>query len=138
MIARHTPLQIPDHGQVVGRIVGDDVVIINFDSGLYFSLSGAGCDVWALIVTGTSLAKIVDTLEQQYEIARPVLEADITGLLNQLLDEELIMEAVQSDIGETSDQPPDVKRPYLAPRLVKYDDMAEAFAIDPPLAMAAD
>ena len=79
--------------QVMARMVGDETVILDLQSGTYFGLDPIGARIWTLIGEGKSLAEICDTVLAEYDVARDVLERDVRDLVHDLSKRKLIMAA---------------------------------------------
>jgi hypothetical protein len=117
---------------VAGKIMDGELVVINLHSGLYYSSVGVGPTIWQLMETGRSCSEIADTVSDRSKIPREQVEADVSAFLEKLLAEDLIS---PSDIAVVPDAAAaiDYAGPYEAPSLATYDDMEQAFALDPPL-----
>lgn len=68
----------------------DATVLLDADRGLYYTLNGVAGRIWELVVAGEPVIEILRCLEDEYEVGRDVLEADIAALLRRLLDAVLI------------------------------------------------
>ena len=81
-------LQIADG--VVYKRVGDETILLDFDAGVYYGLDSVGARIWELLADARSLDAIVDTLLEEYDVTRDVLEKDIAALLSELESKQLI------------------------------------------------
>jgi len=121
-------------GQVVGRVAGDEVVIINFATGLYYSLGGAGVSIWPLIERGIAFDALCAQIATTYGADADQVRADLAALIDALVADGLIR---ASDAKTGGDAPagavPAISGAYAKPELIRFDDLAESFAIDPPL-----
>ena len=45
--------------KVVHQTIDGEAIIIHFDTGIYYSLAGAGAEIWALLAAGQSIDEIV-------------------------------------------------------------------------------
>ena len=126
-------LKVIDDGQVVGRLANEQVIVINFSSGIYFSLSGVGTDVWLLLKDGIDGGDLSRFLSTRYHQPVEGVRADLAPLVDRLLGAGLIERLEQP--AATSAAPPELPPPgrYEPPILTQYDDLAESFAVDPPL-----
>lgn len=77
--------------QVLARRVGEEIVILNIESGVYFGLDSVGARIWELLAEGNSLTRVCATMEQEFEVDRETLEADIRKLVQDLTDQGLII-----------------------------------------------
>ena len=121
-----------DDGQVVGRIAGDEVIIINFRTGVYYSLTGAGVEMWPAIERGSTPRALRDRIAAAYAMAPDPVEADIVALLEQMMLEGLVQRTDDPGVPEPAGDAP-AGRPYERPVLARFDDLADSFAVDPPL-----
>ena len=119
---------------VAAKVIEGEAIIINIANGLYYSLAGVGCEVWSLIEDGCSIGQIVGVISQRYGVPVPVVEADLSHLVQQLLDENLVSTtAVDSRVGSGALPSPVGDLFYAAPELQVYRDMADLLALDPPM-----
>jgi coenzyme PQQ synthesis protein D (PqqD) len=79
---------VPKH--VMARNVGDETVILDLESGVYFGLDSVGARVWQLLAAGVTLEVICKTLLDQYEVTQAQLETDVVNLAKELLQRKLI------------------------------------------------
>ncbi|HEX8172860.1 MAG TPA: PqqD family protein [Thermoanaerobaculia bacterium] len=70
--------------------VGDELVLLDLDRGIYLGLDAVGSRFWELITGGASIAEAVETMLAEYDVARDELEADLAGLLAELEQHALI------------------------------------------------
>ena len=89
-------LRIPD--DVMFRILGDEAVILNLSSGVYFGLDTVGTRIWELISEHGSTDKVVATMLNEYEVEEAQLRADLDKLIEQLSEKGL----VKVDAAETA------------------------------------
>ena len=75
---------------VLFQEVGGETVLLDLESEHYFGLDAVGTRIWGLLGEGVSVAAMVDTLLQEYEVERATLEADVAELLSRLAEAGLI------------------------------------------------
>ncbi len=75
---------------VVHKRVGDETILLDFDAGVYYGLDSVGARIWELLADARSLDAIVDTLLEEYDVTRDVLEKDVAALLAELESKQLI------------------------------------------------
>jgi len=122
-------------GEVAAKVIDGEAILINLGSGLYYSMGKVGGRVWSLIEQSCSSASIAEVVASEFEVSAETAKADVGALAEQLLTEGLI------DVGEPGARGPAVptivvgegNASYEKPELRKFDDMAEMFALDPPL-----
>lgn len=81
---RHSP-------DVTSTREGDSTVLLDHRAGAYFGLDEVGTRVWELLGTGASLTAVVDTLAEEYEVPRAVLERDTTEIVSRLRQSNLLV-----------------------------------------------
>jgi len=121
---------------IVSEIIESEAIIIDLDSGSYYSLQDAGADIWAGVQDGIQIEEIVDRLRMKYEGDEAAIRSATTALLKQLEDEALIKaDGAAAGTGPPSapipDAEPSDKISFSAPVLHKYTDMQELLLVDP-------
>lgn len=116
---------------VVAEVIDGEAVLINFDTGSYYSLDGAGAAIWQILAEGASAEGVVKRLEARYESQRDDIRETAMALIAELKGEGLIVETeTEPQPGRMSD-PPTSKIPFEAPSLNKFTDMQEMLLLDP-------
>lgn len=59
-------------------------VMIDFDSGKYFMIKGAGNDIWDLLQQETTPQKIIDRLLQEYDVSPEECEKSVMAFLQKM------------------------------------------------------
>jgi hypothetical protein len=119
---------------VIDEIFDDEVVIINLDSGSYYSVSGTGLAVWQAVKRGAGEAALASALAARYAGDRAEIEHACRDFLAELRRESLIVASDQSPpvageeaaVAALTDLPA-----FTAPALQKYNDMQELLLLDP-------
>ncbi len=120
--------------EIIREQFDEEVVIVDLDTGSYYSLSGAGGEVWSAIESGTSTARIVQQLIASYEADATEIEASLGRLLEELQTEGLITPQATANQSEAEAQLPaeiDSKQEWQAPLLQKFTDMQALLLLDP-------
>lgn len=78
---------------VVWITQGDAAVLLDAESGLYFTLNGVAARTWELLAGGEPLSAILEQLEDEYDIGRQPLENDVAALLKHLVELGLLEES---------------------------------------------
>ena len=124
----------PNSNEVASKIVDGEAILINLSNGMYYSLDSVGGLIWSLIEAGKSEHSIVDTLVGHFGIAKKTAAQDVRNLIEELTKENLIV-SLMDETGSGSREIDATSAPaaYTTPHLIKFDDMTELFALDPPL-----
>jgi hypothetical protein len=120
--------------QVAAKVMDGEAILINLGTGAYYSIGSTGGFIWSLIEKQLSIQDIVRSVTEHYDVTQTRAEADVLGLSEQLCTEGLVTASANGTAAGVA--PPAggaAKLPYQAPALEKYTDMAEMFALDPPL-----
>ncbi|MEN3974480.1 PqqD family protein [Emcibacter sp. SYSU 3D8] len=120
---------------VTAKVMDGEAVIIHLGTGVYYSMDGVGCLVWDGIASGHEIGAVIDAVAAQYALDRNTAEADIARLVGELVAAELIVPA-DGPSPSGSALPGEAPATYQSPALMRYDDMAELLALDPPLPAA--
>ena len=64
--------------------MGDEVVVLDLNSGTYYGLDELGARIWTLIEQPASLPAIRETIMSEYEVDAETCERDILAFLNQM------------------------------------------------------
>lgn len=75
--------------EVVGRRVGEELVLVDLETNRIFSLNATGARIWELLEAGLEPTAIHAALQAEFEVGEP-LSAEIDRLLAALMDEELV------------------------------------------------
>lgn len=81
-------VRLADH--VLCRDLGDEVVLLDLRSGIYFSLDAVGSRIWRLLRRPQPLAAVVGTLLEEYDVTEARCAADVVRLVTQLRDRGLV------------------------------------------------
>src|SRR4026207_832132 len=76
---------------VTHETIEGEAVIINLESGNYYSLVDAGSFIWSLIEKGASASDIQNGVLQSYQAGAADVERGVQDLLGQLQQESLIV-----------------------------------------------
>jgi hypothetical protein len=114
-----------------GRNFGDEVLIVDTESGRYFSLRGCAVDIWSLIETGATVNNIIAELGRRYDGAREDIGAAVRSCLGNLVVNDLVREA-EAGSGEIPASSRSTPRQSLtAPVVERFTDMENLLLLDP-------
>lgn len=127
-----------NHTKVVSEMIDGETVIINLDSGSYYSLDGAGAQVWELLCQGDIVSQVIQRLVDAYGESVERIRTDIDPLIAELLAEGLIvslpteeMESHRANGDSRAEQQLISTSAFMPPKLLKYDDMQDLLILDP-------
>lgn len=70
--------------KVLASPMGEEVVMIDLDSGCYFGLDEIGADIWGRLERATRVSDLCAALVRDYEVDPEVCARDVVSLLVQL------------------------------------------------------
>jgi hypothetical protein len=115
---------------VVHENFGDETVIVNLDTGCYYSLQNAAGSIWELAVGGKSRSQILHDVCAAYSGERSEIAASTAAFLEELLTEQLL-DAAEDCEHSNGHAIAMAGGPFAKPYLQKYTDMEELLELDP-------
>jgi hypothetical protein len=71
--------------------VDGEAVVMSLSEGCYFGLDDIASDIWKRLEHGCELSQLVDSLAEDYDAPRDVIEKDIINLLRGLAERDLVV-----------------------------------------------
>jgi hypothetical protein len=120
---------------VVGEEFEGEVVVVNLESGCYFSLMGSAKDIWKILVQGSaSTESIITSLSDTLDCSGIDTAAVVVPFLNELKKLELVVPTDSSvPTSSTAPEPQgDFIRPrFEAPLVETFTDLQDILLLDP-------
>ncbi|HEY0727409.1 MAG TPA: PqqD family protein [Pyrinomonadaceae bacterium] len=121
---------------VTHETIDGEAVIINLDTGNYYSLVEAGSFIWSLLDKGASAGEVQNVVLQTYHADAHDVDRGVHELLAQLQQENLIVPANGAaeavDLAQVAAATNGHTKPsFNPPSLNKYSDMQELLLLDP-------
>ena len=118
--------------QLIHRVIDDETVMIDLETGNYYTLLGSATVMWACIGAGKSVRETIDHLRRCYEGDPQAMEQALRRLLDQLMEEGAIVTSSDVIAKDGVPAPTEGVRPsFTDPVFEKYDDMADLILLDP-------
>lgn len=121
---------------VIREQFDDEVVIVNLESGVYYSLDDVSAIIWTGLEHKKSVSEILTDVCATYTGELAEIETELGQFLQTLCIENLIKP--EPDQFQSAPVPPiqtrkrsDASLPFSAPRLNKYTDMQDLLLLDP-------
>jgi hypothetical protein len=121
-----------DPRRVVGETIDDETILVDLETGAYYSLTGSGPRIWALLAAGCSEENIVDVLCRRHPRDGAAIAGQTEALIDQLHDEGLLKESVVS--GKPAAAPVEESssdRRFEPPVFERFTDMENFLRMDP-------
>lgn len=119
---------------VTHETIDGEAVIINLDSGNYYSLVDVGSFIWGLVEKGASASEVQNQVLQTYHGDATEIDRGVQELLAELQQENLIVPvdgAGGFDPNQLASNNGHEKPTFSPPLLNKYSDMQELLLLDP-------
>lgn len=119
--------------QVIHETVDGEAVVVNLETGNYYSFVGSGQRIWEAVEREESLDEVLAGIHAAYEGDRYQLEDSVQTFLAALEEEGLIVswDAPASESGARPSIPIPTRKPFTAPILDRFTDMQELILLDP-------
>ncbi len=78
---------------VAAQVADGEAVLLDIESGEYFSLNSVGSRIWELCDGTRSIAEIVSVICDEFDVAEDVASADADDILDELEQENLVVKA---------------------------------------------
>ena len=118
---------------VIHEIIDGEAVLVNLETGSYYSIDNVGAVIWEHIENGLSISQIIETVAGRYKGDQSEIDQGIQQLFTQLQKEQLIVPIEVPQNGHFSSIAINAqdKVPFEAPVLHKYTDMEDLLLLDP-------
>ena len=117
---------------VVSETVDGEAIVINLETGCYYSLAGIAGEWREFLIRGVEAGPTRSWLAGRHDASPEALGAAWDEFAGKLADEQLIREG--SPQAGTAELPPIsgvVKQPFVPPVIHKFEDMKEMLLLDP-------
>lgn len=119
------------HADIAHQRVEDEVIVVNLQTGAYFSLRDVAADAWDLLVGSIDLTEAAELVAGRYAVTAEQVAADLVPFVGRLLEDGLVAEANEASASAVNLRPVAANVTYTVPTLEKYDDMEELLLLDP-------
>ncbi len=108
---------------IVHDTVAGETILIHLEKGNYYSLTGAGAEVWALVGAAKSCEQIAVELAERHGRPLEDVAPAVTAFLHELLEEDLLEPSVN---GAASNGTPAWRASsWRPPKLEKFTEMQD-------------
>ena len=77
----------------MSRLVDDETVLLDLESGMYFGLDGVGKRIWESVADGKSLGDIAAIITAEYDVDESQALADVIAFASDLVERGLLKAA---------------------------------------------
>lgn len=128
------PLYRTRDQQLVQERIDDETIVINMETGSYYSLKGSAIDIWQQLSTGADVPTVCTMLSTRYSGDEAFIAESVEGLVQELIRENLIEVSSQPGSIDPVEIAPDVANPlspFMAPEFEVYTDVQDLLLLDP-------
>jgi Coenzyme PQQ synthesis protein D (PqqD) len=134
---------------VVHETIDGETILIHLGTGTYYSLDGAGAEVWRLVLDGVPGDALAAAMQIRYDADPKLVGTTVASLVDELVAEGLLVSGrpepseaeaeAEAEAGDADDAAEAASAiPFVAPVLHKYTDMQEFMLVDPLHDVEAD
>jgi len=122
---------------VVCDIIEGEAVIVNLNLGYYYSLRGAGVDIWESFAGGCSLEEAVRRIQGRYTGSPEEIKRSVGDLFERFKEEGFLIPLPEGEAGAAlpSRGLPEggggTRPVFVPPNLEKFTDMEDILLLDP-------
>jgi hypothetical protein len=109
-----------------------EIVIVNLETGQYFTTRDAGSEIWRRLANGATRSAVEHALVALYDVEATVVAESLSNFVAELQAHALLLPEADSGTVESAVEPVvPVKRTFLPPTLEAYSDMQDLLLLDP-------
>jgi hypothetical protein len=109
---------------IIDEIIDDEVVVVDLQRGIYFSIRGSGTAIWNLLVDSATVDEAILHVGAEGQAASAVAEFVAA------LEQESLVRGV-ADQDSTSGSRPPLDVPFEPPLFERFTDMEDLLLLDP-------
>lgn len=114
---------------VIHQTLDGEVIVVNLDTGTYYSITGMGTEIWTALVGGASRDEVA-AAAQELHAATPAVEAAVRDFVDLLVAEKLLDPDGEAGASRPF-EPTFGSADFAPPRLERYTDMQDLLMLDP-------
>ncbi len=120
---------------VVHETIDGETILLDLNTGNYFSLDGPGALIWEFIHQTGDRNKAIEIMVSENTAISENIIASVTSFVESLVEEKLLVQSaaspIPSNLFELEKQLSAAARDFIPPRVIKYSDMQDLFLLDP-------
>lgn len=122
----HYSTSVPN---VAAEVFDGEVVVANYLTGAYYSLTGSAASIWQGLANGMSSTEIADWLSARFPDAAETIPATIMAFVDRLLNEGMLAPGAAPAAAAT--EPALTLAAFELPQVERFDDLADLLLLDP-------
>ncbi len=119
-----------DKARIAHQTIDGEAIIIDFETGAYFSLRNSAAEIWQLLATSTPVDDVIRLYQGNDPKQSAATDSDIRAFIGELVAAKLLSEDERFFAADPP-QIPIERGSFTKPILEKFDDMSELIMLDP-------
>lgn len=116
--------------RIISETIDNETILIDFDTGTYYSLEGTANQIWRLLEQHCSTMAIVSQLSACFEGDGEEIEAAVRQFVGALIQAAVIVET-DAPLVPPALPPLTAKVPFVPPLLEQHTDIQDLLLLDP-------
>jgi len=117
--------------EVIFEEFGDEIVAVNLDTGIYYSLRRSACEIWLSLKSPNNINQILDLILEKYEGKADEIDAHIHQFIDRLITLNLVKMSTETAEIKSQTNPLATKSVFLPPEIDIFSDMQDILLLDP-------
>ena len=114
---------------LVSRQFDDEVILANFETGVYYSLAATAADIWLGLKSGATVEDLVTAFVTHSTNGVEDQRQSIANFIDELLSEKIILP--HEGVPDPQPWSPQFSKSFSQPVLNRYDDLRDLLLLDP-------
>jgi hypothetical protein len=116
--------------KIVHETVDGETIVVHLDTGNYYSVTGSGPEIWAMLDGAESVDALCADLGRRYECGDADVREAVESFVADLRREDLIEDGAAASNGAPA-QPVAAAGSWEPPKIERFDDMRNFLLVDP-------
>src|SRR5690349_6615335 len=116
---------------VIHQTLDGEVIVVNLESGTYYSLDGVAAEIWDAVERGLTVGEAVAETADRHDASHDLAEPAVKRFLGELAREGLIVTVDGCDPFPAPTADSILRDSFPVPVLNKYTDMQDLLLLDP-------
>src|SRR5262245_59070734 len=79
---------------VISEVIDGETIVLNFESGHYYSVNPTASEIWTLLCAGNPVAQATAWVARRFAVDASAIETEVAAFVRRLEEEQLIRRAV--------------------------------------------
>ena len=118
---------------VISEVVDGETIILNFESGHYYSFNATASGIWMRVRAGDPVTAVTEWVARRFGVDPATIHNEVKAFVRRLEEERLIRRVAAGTVlaPAVADDPDDPVAAFSPPDFEKFTDMEELLLLDP-------